>query len=48
VIQADGPAAEAEPTDLVVREITLKKGDELVIEMAPGGGQAVRLTPAAP
>lgn len=46
-IYADGPGADwkgdAEPLSITTR--TVKAADKLTIDMAPGGGQAVRFTP---
>ncbi|HSM06432.1 MAG TPA: glycoside hydrolase family 97 protein [Longimicrobiales bacterium] len=47
-IWADGPGADWKdnPLALDVREETVSAGSTLTIELAPGGGQAVRLRPA--
>jgi alpha-glucosidase len=46
-IYADGPGAdwETNPTSIAIREVEVTAGDVLAVALAPGGGQAVQLTP---
>jgi alpha-glucosidase len=46
-IYADGPEAhwKDRPLDLQVREETVEAGGTLTLELAPGGGQAIRFRP---
>ncbi len=46
-IYADGPGANTgtDPTSVTIREERVTAGDVLTVALAPGGGQAVQLTP---
>lgn len=47
VIYADGPAADwvSNPLDYVIEKKLVKKDDDFVMKLAPGGGQAVTIKP---
>ncbi|HNQ83071.1 MAG TPA: glycoside hydrolase family 97 protein [Bacteroidales bacterium] len=47
VVYADGPDADwvSNPLDYVIEKRMVKKDDEYVIRLAPGGGQAITVTP---
>ncbi|HEX8325254.1 MAG TPA: glycoside hydrolase family 97 C-terminal domain-containing protein, partial [Tepidisphaeraceae bacterium] len=45
-VYADGPNAATQPKDSVVNKETVTAASVLKLKLAPGGGAAVRLTPA--
>mgnify|MGYP001768493131 CR=1 FL=1 len=47
VVYADGPDADwvSNPLDYVIEKRMVKKDEEYVIRLAPGGGQAITVTP---
>ncbi len=47
-IYSDGPRAESVPSEAVFSSFLVSASDTLAVRLAPGGGQAVRLCPAAP